>query len=126
MGIRQEKFSRQVQRDIGTLLQSKSHDWFDGQLITVSEVKATPDLGYVKTYLSLYMCKNKQVILENIEFHKREIRHLLAQKIKNEVRKIPELEFFEDHSLEYVNKMDHLLDSLKKERETREDDHIED
>lgn len=126
MGIRQEKFSRQVQRDIGVLLQSKSHDWFNGQLITVSEVKATPDLGYVKIYLSLFMCKDKQLILENIEIHKKEIRHLLAMKIKNEVRKIPELEFFEDHSLEHVNKMDQILDNLKKERETRQEDTTED
>lgn len=120
MGLRQEKFERLMQKDLGEIFQRKASDWFGGAFITVSETVVTPDLGYVKVYLSLYNVKDKDALMEEIEYRSKEIRKLLAGKIRNSVRKIPELQYFEDNSLEEMNKMDALFDQIKKERKDKE------
>ena len=120
MGLRQDKFERLMQKDLGDIFQKKSSDWFVGAFITVSETTVTPDLGYVKVYLSLYNVKDTDKLMEEIEKKSKDIRKLLASKIKNSVRKIPELQYFEDNSLEEMNKMDALFDQIKKDREDKE------
>ena len=120
MGLRQDKFERLMQKDLGDIFQKKSSDWFGGAFITVSETTVTPDLGYVKVYLSLYNVKDTDKLMEEIEKKSKDIRKLLASKIKNSVRKIPELQYFEDNSLEEMNKMDALFDQIKKDREDKE------
>jgi len=122
MGLRQDKFERLMQKDLGEIFQRKSSDWFGGAFITVSETSVTPDLGYVKVYLSLYNVDDKDKLMEEIELRSKEIRKILASKIRNSVRKIPELQYFEDNSLEEMNKMDALFDKIKKEREDKEEE----
>jgi len=97
MGLRQDKFSKQVQRDLSELFNIKKNDWLGGAFVTISNVNVSPDLGHVKVYLSLY---NK------------EIRHALAQRLRNSVKKMPEVHFYEDDTLEYVAKMEDLLKTL--------------
>lgn len=118
-GSRVEKFERQIQRDLGEIFQQHSKEWFNGAFITISGIKASPDLGVVKVYLSLYNVPNRKEAFENIEIQNKNIRKALAYRIKNEVRKIPELTFYEDETLDYINHMDQLFDSIKKERENR-------
>lgn len=120
MGLRQDKFERLMQKDLGEIFQRKSSDWFGGAFITVSETTVTPDLLYVKVYLSLFNVKDKDLLMEEIELRSKEIRKILASKIRNSVRKIPELQYFEDNSLEEMNKMDALFDQIKKERTDKE------
>ena len=120
MGLRQDKFERLMQKDLGEIFQRKSSDWFGGAFITVSETTVTPDLLYVKVYLSLFNVKDKDKLMEEIELRSKEIRKILASKIRNSVRKIPELQYFEDNSLEEMNKMDALFDQIKKERTDKE------
>jgi len=122
MGLRQDKFERLMQKDLGEIFQRKSSDWFGGAFITVSETSVTPDLGYVKVYLSLYNVDDKDKLMEEIELRSKEIRKILASKFRNSVRKIPELQYFEDNSLEEMNKMDALFDKIKKEREDKEEE----
>jgi ribosome-binding factor A len=117
-GKRIDKFEKQAQKDIGTIFQQKSHDWFGGAFITVTRVIASPDLGYLKIYLSMFNVKNKAELMENIEFRNKEIRKELATLIRHSVKKIPELSFFEDDSLDYQIKMDALFESLKKDNNT--------
>ena len=113
MGLRQEKFARQLQKDLGEiLLQHK--DWVAGQLVTVSGVTISPDLSSAKIYLSLFNTPQKSKVLEAIELNAREIRMEIAKKVKNQVKKVPELRFYEDESQEYAAKIDQLLDSIKK------------
>ena len=122
MGLRQEKFERLMQKDLGEIIQRKSADWFGGAFITVSETSVSPDLGYLKVYLSLFNADDKDVIMQKVESHKWEIRKLLAAKIRNEVRKVPEIEFFEDNSLEEMNRMEDLFQKIKKEDNNEEND----
>ncbi len=120
MSTRTEKFNREMQRELGIIFQSRTNDWFEGAFITVTEVAASPDLGYIKVYLSLYNTKNREETLQNIELHNKFIRKELASKIKNSVRIIPELSFFEDKSLDNVNKFEKIFDKIREERESRE------
>ncbi len=114
MGLRQEKFAKQIQRDLGEMFQQRRHDWLSGEFVTISGVRVSPDLGYVKVYLSMFTAKARTQVMEDLELHAREIRMELARRIKNQVRKIPEITFFEDDTLDYVTKMEKIFDDLKK------------
>ncbi len=59
MSTRTEKFNKEMQRELGIIFQARTQDWFEGAFITVTEVTASPDLGYIKVYLSLYNTKNR-------------------------------------------------------------------
>lgn len=109
-----------MQRELGTIFQSRMHDWFEGALITVTEVSSSPDLGYVKAYLSIYNTKNRQAIMDLVNLYNKHIRKELATKIRKTVRVIPELTFFEDKSLDNALKFDRIFEQLKEERESRE------
>lgn len=115
MSIRQEKFAKQVQRDLAAIFQEKGREWFGSQLVSISEVKVTPDLSYVKVYLSMFTAADRAAVMEAVELHARDIRHELARRIRNEVRKVPELTFFADTSLDYAAKMDRIFDQLRKD-----------
>lgn len=120
MSIRQEKFAKQVQRDLAAIFQEKGREWFGSQLVSISEVKVTPDLSYVKVYLSMFTAADRAAVMEAVELHAREIRHELARRIRNEVRKVPELTFFADTSLDYAAKMDRIFDQLRKDPNTED------
>jgi ribosome-binding factor A len=115
MSIRQEKFAKQVQRDLAAIFQEKGREWFGNQLVSISEVKVTPDLSYVKVYLSMFTAGDREAVMQAVELYARDIRHELARRIRNEVRKVPELSFFADTSLDYAAKMDRLFDQLRKD-----------
>jgi ribosome-binding factor A len=120
MSIRQEKFAKQVQRDLAAIFQEKGREWFGSQLVSISEVKVTPDLSYVKVYLSMFTAADRASVMEAVELHARDIRHELARRIRNEVRKVPELTFFADTSLDYAAKMDRIFDQLRKDPNTED------
>lgn len=119
MSTRTEKFNREIQRELGVIFQTKTNDWFGGAFVTVTEVSSSPDLSYVKAYLSILNAPSNQVILDIIQDNNKLIRKELANKIKNAVRIIPELQFFEDNSLEKVAKFEKIFEVLRKERESR-------
>jgi ribosome-binding factor A len=120
MSTRTEKFNKEMQRELGVIFQSRMRDWFEGAFITVTEVSSSPDLSYVKAYLSIYNVKDKAATMELVNLFNKHIRKELAGKIKNSVRIIPELSFVEDNSLEKAVKFDKIFDQLREEREARE------
>lgn len=109
---RQEKFAKLLQRDLGDIFLQKAASLFKGSFITISGVKVSPDLGYAKIYLSFFKAGNNAELLDAIRLNTREIRHELAGKIKNQVRKVPELEFFLDESLDYVERMEKVFKGI--------------
>lgn len=114
MGLRQEKFARQLQKDLGDAF-IHHKDWVAGQFVTISAVTVSPDLSSAKIYLSLFNSPHKAKVLEAIDLYAREIRMEIAKKVKNQVKKVPELRFYEDESQEYAAKIDKLLESIKKD-----------
>ena len=78
-------------------------------MITVTHVKVTSDLGYANAYLSIFGVDDKKKVVEEVNANARAIRGLLGNRIRHQMRVIPELRFFEDDSLDYIENIDNLL-----------------
>lgn len=105
---RQEKISKLIQKDLGTILQQKSVK-LGNPMITVTKVNVTSDLSLARVFVSLFATSDKQKTLDLIREHSKEIRYELARRVKNQLRKVPELQFFEDDSLDQIERIDELL-----------------
>ena len=116
-GKRNEKLGRQIQKDLSQLFVKHQHEWFFSEFVTISAIEVTPDLSIAKVFVSLYNAEKKEAILAALEEKNYLIRRELALLIKNSVKKIPELRFKEDKSLEMLNKLDELLAKVKKDEE---------
>lgn len=105
---RQNKIARLIQKELGDifLLQTKA---MPGVLVSVSIVRISPDLSIAKVYLSIFPSEKAQATIDSINASAREIRYELAQKVRFQLRKIPELRFYLDDSLDYIDKIDNLL-----------------
>lgn len=118
MGLRQEKFARQIQKDLGEIFMLHK-DWVGGQFVTISNVTVSPDLSVAKVYLSLFNSKQRQLVLDSLETYQREVRKAIAERVRNQIKKVPELRFYEDESQDYANKMDQLFADLKKQEDSK-------
>lgn len=110
---RQAKISRLLQKELSELFRqqtSKTH----GVIVSVSNVRVTPDLSLARVYLSVFPSDKGAEIIANINNSARTIRYELAQKVRYQLRKTPELSFFIDDSLDYI---DHIDSLLKKDEE---------
>ncbi len=105
---RQQKISRLIQKELGEifLLQTKQTR---GLLISVSSVRVSGDLGVANIYLSIFPSENAAETLENINANNKSIRFDLGQRVRHQLRVIPELRFFIDDSLDYMERIDQLL-----------------
>src|SRR5690554_5135796 len=108
---RQNKVSRLVQREMSDILLQLSKSRYQGKLISVTIVRVTKDMGIARIYLSIYPSGYANEILSDIQLNMKSIRGDLGRRIGKIVRIIPELEFYIDDSLDYI---DHLDDLLKK------------
>ncbi len=109
---RLKKLSRLIQKDLSDILQHDCQHLFGGVFITVSHVMVTPDLGIARIYLSFMLAQNPQKTLDSIEEHKGHIRLLLGQKIRNQVRKVPNLEFYIDDTFVVMQEVEKLFDKI--------------
>ena len=109
---RQQKFARLIQKDLGDIFQKETRDLFEGAFITVTEVKVSPDLGIARVYLSFMLAKNKTMLLESIQDQGKTIRQRLANRIRHQVRVIPELHFYLDETADYAARMDEIISNL--------------
>ena len=107
--IRQNKISRLIQKELSIVFQTENQNLFPGSMITVTIVRVSPDLGVAKVYLSVFTTGQKEKLFTDIQAKATHIRHALAKKIKNQVKRIPELQFIEDDSLDYYNNIDRIL-----------------
>ena len=124
---RQQKFARLIQRDLADIFQREAKDIFGKNFVTITNVKVTPDLGIAYVYMSILVASDKQAVVDIAEDNNKMIRQVLARKIKNQVRAIPELRFFLDDTSDYVQKMDELFDTLDiptSEKKGEDDDEL--
>ena len=122
---RQRKFASLVQQELAQIFQRETTHWLGNTFVTITRVHMSPDLSVARVHLSFMLVNDKEAMLEKINEHKKELRHLLGQRIRKEVRIIPELIFFLDDGAEYAQQMDSLLDSLEIPEETPEEDNSE-
>lgn len=109
---RQQKFSRLIQKEISDIFQRDKRGILDNAFITVADVRVSPDLGVAKIYISMMLTPDKQAVLEKINTHKSEIRKALGDRIRKQVRIIPELIFYLDEVEENAQRMDQLIKNL--------------
>jgi ribosome-binding factor A len=106
---RQQKVARLIQKELGMIFQEQAKTLFSGKMITVTAVRMTPDLGLAKVYLSIFPLKAGEDFLTVIKEHVKMIRHELGNRIRFQLRIIPELMFYIDDSLDYYEKIEKLL-----------------
>ncbi len=106
---RQKKIASVLQKDLVDILQKSAQTGMQGVIISVSKVTVTPDLGVAKVYLSVFPSEKRMSILEGVTSNTSGIRHELAQRTRNQLRRMPELLFFEDDSLDYIEEIDKSL-----------------
>jgi ribosome-binding factor A len=106
---RQLKVSRLIQKELGEIFQRETRMLFGAALITVTQVRVSPDLSVAKVYVSLFNVPDTKVLLKQIQENTKEIRMKLSERIKKQVRIIPNLVFFQDDSLDYAMRIDELL-----------------
>jgi len=106
---RQKKIAGVIQKDLVEILQSAAQDGMKGVVISVTKVNVTSDLGQAKAYLSIFPSKKKEEILKGIISNTPLIRHAVASRTKNQLRRMPELLFYIDDSLDYIENIDAAL-----------------
>jgi ribosome-binding factor A len=106
---RQNKISRLVQREMADILLQLNKSKYHGKLITVSIVRVTKDMSIARIYLSIYPSEFAEEILNEIQMNGKSLRGDLGRRIGKSVRIIPELEFYIDDSLDYIEHIDDLL-----------------
>ncbi|GLR19229.1 hypothetical protein GCM10007940_38450 [Portibacter lacus] len=90
---------------------------YNDALVTVTNVKLTPDMGQSNIYLSVYNTEDKNAVLELVQQHTHRLRQQLAHRIKRHVRRIPTVHFYIDETLDEMYRLNALFDGLKNEEE---------
>ena len=108
---RQKKVARLVQKELADIIMKKGREFATGKMISVTQVRITPDLSLAKAYISIFPTVNKDEVLEGIRDKTKSIRYDLGIKVKSQLRIVPELAFYLDDSLDYIDNLDKLLKS---------------
>ena len=106
---RQAKISRLLQKELSEIFRqqtAKTH----GVLVSVRTVRVSPDLSIARAYLSIFPSDKSAEMMANINAQAKTIRYELAQRVRFQLRKTPELQFYVDDSLDYIENIDHLLE----------------
>ena len=105
---RQNKISRLLQKELSLIFQQQTRATH-GTMVSVTRVKISPDLSVCTAYLSIFPSEKSQELLENINANVKSVRYELGTRVSNQLRIIPELRFFIDDSLDYIDRIDELL-----------------
>ena len=106
---RQLKVARQLQRDLAEIIRSRGMAAFGGAMLTVSEVRISPDLSIAKVYVSIFPSEKQKEVMETLEQEKKSIRGELGRQVAKQLRIVPELDFYLDTSLDYAEHIEQLL-----------------
>ena len=105
---RQNKISRLLQKELSVIFQEQTRA-MHGVMVSVTRTKISPDLSICTAYLSIFPSERGEELLANIEKNTKQIRYTLGQRIRNQLRIVPELRFFIDDSLDYIDRIDELM-----------------
>ena len=105
---RQNKIARLLQKELSVIFQEQTRG-MHGVMVSVTRAKISPDLSICTAYLSVFPSEKGEEILANINANSKQIRYELGTRVRNQMRIIPELRFFIDDSLDYIEHIDELL-----------------
>lgn len=106
---RQLKVSREIQKDLAEIIRSKGMAAFNGAMVTVSEVRVSPDLAVAKIYVSVFPSSKATDVMKILENNVKSYRGELGRLVAKQFRLVPELVFYLDTSLDYAEHIDELL-----------------
>lgn len=105
---RQQKIARLIQKELSEIFRQQTAK-MGNVLVSVSAVRVSPDLSIARVYLSIFPSEKADEILKNINASAKTVRYELAQRVRYQLRKTPELSFYVDDSLDYIEHIDELL-----------------
>ena len=106
---RQQKVARELQRDLAEIIRSKGMAAFGGAMVTVSEVRVSPDLSVAKVYVSIFPSDKQEAVMKLLEESNKALRGELGRQVAKQLRIVPELDFYLDTTLDYVEHIEELL-----------------
>jgi ribosome-binding factor A len=109
MGTRQNKVAKQIQKDIAEILQQNNQRFAHGKMLTVTSVRITPDLGQARVFVSVFPSENGKDHIVSLNENINLFRNELNRRLRHQLRKMPELIFDLDDSLDYLENIDKLL-----------------
>ena len=110
---RQKKIAGVLQKDLADVLQHAAQEGMKGVIISVTKVQVTSDLSQAKIYLSVFPQLNRELILKGVQENTSSIRYEMAKRTRNQLRRMPELSFYIDDSLDYIEDIDNALKGKK-------------
>lgn len=116
-GKRQKQVAGLLNEELNNIFLRLGLNMMDGGMVSISSVKITPDLFDARIYLSFFKVKDDEAALKKIQEHSHEIKKELSAKVRHQLRSMPQLTFYKDDTLEYVDKMEELFKQIKKEGE---------
>ena len=105
---RQNKIARLLQKELSVIFQEQTRS-LHGVMVSVTRVKISPDLSVCTAYLSIFPSEKAEELIQNITKNEKQIRYELGTRVRFQLRIIPELRFFIDDSLDYIERIDELL-----------------
>lgn len=118
-GKRQKQIGGLLQEELSALFQRLGLSMIDGGMVSIASVKITPDLLEARIYLSLFQVADAKATMKKIEERGWEVKRELASRVKGQLRRIPELKFFRDDTLDHVFKMEEIFKQIKTDDEQR-------
>lgn len=106
---RQLKEAKELQKDLAEIIRSKGMAMFGGAMVSVTEVRISPDLSVAKVYVSIFPSPKAEAAMQIIDDNARAIRGELGRLVAKQLRIVPELVFYQDTTLDYVEHIDELL-----------------
>ena len=114
---KQKQIAELVRRNMGIILQEEGSYIYGDVLVTVTNVVVSPDMGQAKVYISAYNTENKQAVLLELQENYSRLRQALAYRIRKLVRRIPEIHFYLDDTLDEMYRLNSIFDQLEKENQ---------
>ena len=114
-GKRQKQVAGVILHELNDIFLRMGLNMQDGGMVSISSVKITPDLFEARVYVSFFKVKDAHTAMKKIEERSWEIKKELVAKVKSQLRSMPELKYFIDDTLEYVDKMEELFKKIKEE-----------
>lgn len=112
---RQRQLGALIKMNMAEIIFKDTGYMFDGAMVTVTDVKMSPDLGIAKVYVSIFNAEDKLSLVDLCNKNKVSFRHSLGKKIRNKVRRIPNVDFYLDETLDEMYKLNDLFDVIKEE-----------
>lgn len=113
---RQKQVAGVIQEEMNDIFLRLGLNMINGGMVSISKVKVTPDLLEARIYLSLFQVKEPDALILKIEERKGELKKELGSRVKQQLRRVPELRFFKDDTLDHVFRMEELFKQINEER----------